>query len=193
MSRSTRSTLFLVRAAVIAAFYVALSFIAPAFGPVQFRLSEALTVLPLLMPEAIIGVTVGCFVANMIGSVWIDALLGSLVTLIAAGLTYLAGKLAHPVVRLAVGVVPPILLNAIVVPLILALCGVSALGVYWVTFATVALGQVICIVGLGTPLYFAARRVFGGAAHRPSPSRRPPSQEAQRPDASKDTPHAGKE
>ena len=60
----------LTRAAVIAALYVVLTYLAGvmnlAYGPVQFRFSEALTVLPFLFPEAIPGLFVGCVVSNLL-------------------------------------------------------------------------------------------------------------------------------
>lgn len=57
----------LTRIAVIAALYAALTLTLPvlSYGPVQCRLSEALTVLPLFCVEAIPGLTVGCFLANL--------------------------------------------------------------------------------------------------------------------------------
>ena len=152
LKRSTAFTLRLARAAVISALYVALSFVAPAFGPVQFRLSEALTVLPLIFPEAIVGVTLGCFLAKLIGSA---------TTLVAAAATWALGKLLrNRAARIAAGVVPPILLNALVIPLDLILCGFDDGMSYLVMFGTVGAGQCICILALGVPLFFAAERVF---------------------------------
>ena len=58
----------ITQGAAIAALYVALTMIvAPiAFGPVQFRISEALCVLPYFLPSAVPGVTIGCFLANLL-------------------------------------------------------------------------------------------------------------------------------
>ena len=58
-----------VRGAVIAALYAALTILlAPiSYGAVQIRLSEAMTLLPILMPEAVTGVTLGCLLANLLG------------------------------------------------------------------------------------------------------------------------------
>ena len=59
----------LVRGALIAALYAVLcmAFFSISYGDVQFRISEALTVLPLLMPEAIPGLLVGCLLSNLLG------------------------------------------------------------------------------------------------------------------------------
>lgn len=86
----SRKTNRLVLSAVIAALYVAITlaqeFIAPtsATMAVQFRISEALTVLCLFTPAAIPGLTVGCFIANLtvLGALPTDIVLGSLATLI---------------------------------------------------------------------------------------------------------------
>lgn len=76
---------------VIAAAYAALTLVASAmnlaYGPVQFRFSEALTVLPFLFPGTWPGVFVGCLVANLLSPYPIDIVVGSLATLLAALLT----------------------------------------------------------------------------------------------------------
>ena len=60
--------------AVIAALYAAVSLaLAPlSFGPIQIRIAEAMTLLPILFPEAIAGVTLGCFLTNLIGAILDD-------------------------------------------------------------------------------------------------------------------------
>lgn len=83
---------YIAKAAVIAAAYTALSYLSAAFGlafgPVQFRLSEALCLLPLVFPEAVAGLTVGCLLSNIISSVSpFDMLIGTFATFIAALLT----------------------------------------------------------------------------------------------------------
>ena len=58
------------------------------YGPVQFRVSEALTLLPFYFPEAIPGLTIGCVFANFFGGFGLtDMFFGSLATLLAAFLT----------------------------------------------------------------------------------------------------------
>ena len=84
-------TKFIAHAAIIAALYAALTiFIMPAsYGIMQFRVSEALTVLPVFTPAAIPGLLVGCMVANIVSPVGlIDVVVGSAATLIAAVATY---------------------------------------------------------------------------------------------------------
>lgn len=87
------------RIAMIAAIYTALCFIPGlnliSFGSVQIRIAEALTVLPVIYQPAVYGVTLGCFLSNLIGAMtglnptgYIDALVGTLATFLAAVCTY---------------------------------------------------------------------------------------------------------
>ena len=111
MKNNLLTTQNIALAALIAAFYAAASFIlAPvSFGPVQFRVAEALTVLPWSVPAAVPGLFIGCLISNMIGGYGlIDIVLGSAATLLAAWLTSKA-----PTLWLAA--LPPVLVNALVV------------------------------------------------------------------------------
>lgn len=105
-------------AAIIAALYVVLTFVANslglASGAVQVRISEALTVLPYFTSAAIPGLAVGCFVANLLTgcAVW-DIVFGTLATLIGAIGTYLLRKHKY------LAPLPPIVSNAVIVPFVL--------------------------------------------------------------------------
>ena len=84
MKKNTRALVF---GAVVAALYavLTLAFSWISYGPVQFRIAEALTALPLFMPCSIPGLTVGCVVANLIGGYGLyDIVIGSLATCICA-------------------------------------------------------------------------------------------------------------
>lgn len=83
---------FLTKSAVIAALYSVLTLLSAvfglAYGGVQFRISEALCVLPLYTASAIPGLTVGCIIANIFSSVNpLDTVIGTLATLLSAILT----------------------------------------------------------------------------------------------------------
>lgn len=110
------SVKFITQAAVIAAIYVVLVVIFNyiSFGPVQFRIAEALTILPYFTPAAIPGLFVGCIIANILGGaiVW-DVVFGSIATLIGAIGTYLLRK------HKWLAPVPPIVANTIIVPFVL--------------------------------------------------------------------------
>lgn len=91
-------TLTFVRIAMIAAVYTVVSLaLAPvSYGNIQVRIAEALTILPLLYKPSIYGVTFGCFLTNLIGAFmgvnptgFIDAIIGTLATFLAAECTYM--------------------------------------------------------------------------------------------------------
>ena len=136
---------YLVRATMIAAIYVVLNIIfAPiSYGPIQVRIAEALVILPFIDPSAIMGLFLGCILANVIGPLgMIDIIGGSLCTLIAA---YLTHKVKNP--KLAP--LPPVLINAFGVSIYLHLLFDLP---YWITVLYIGLGEVIACYVLGYPL-----------------------------------------
>ena len=155
-------TMFIVRSAVIAALYAALTLaLYPiSFGAVQFRVSEALTLLPIVMPEAIPGLFVGCLVSNLLGSAtpW-DIIFGSLATLIAAILTYATRR------NKILAAFWPVLCNTVIVGLVLALT--LDLPVF-LTMGEVGLGELAVVYTVGMAMLAALKRVpkklLGGQA-----------------------------
>lgn len=143
----------MVRAAVIAAMYVALCLVFQpiSYGPVQLRLAEALTLLPVLCPEAVVGVTVGCFVANLLGGQVVDMAVGTAATLLAALLTWRLRRLRSFGLPLAAAL-PPVLLNALLVGAELTVLynGIgSPLPVWLYNMLTVGAGQLAsCALGV---------------------------------------------
>ena len=106
----------LVRCAVIAAMYVVLCLVlAPfSYGAVQVRIAEALCLLPVFGAEYIIGVTLGCFLANLFGSTIIDVIFGTLATLLACLVTYRLRNLRIKGLAIPASL-PPVLFNAVIV------------------------------------------------------------------------------
>lgn len=107
-----KKTRYIATSAMIAAIYVALtlSLSFASYGPIQFRISEALTILPFFTPAAIPGLFAGCFISNLFGSPFgfVDIIIGSIATLIAAILSRkMPKKYLVPL--------PPIVVNAIFV------------------------------------------------------------------------------
>lgn len=147
------ATKALVKTAVIAALYAALTLaVYPlSYGPVQVRFSEALTILPFFFVEAVPGLFIGCFLANIPMGI-IDMTIGSLTTLLAALAT-------RALKKLPLGVWPPIVFNAFTVPLIFLLMpdGDPA---YWFNVLTVGAGQLISVLALGIPLFYTLRRLI---------------------------------
>ena len=143
----------LVRGALIAAVYAVLcaALLPISYGEVQFRVSEALTVLPILLPEAVPGLFVGCLLANLIGGAGIlDIVFGSLATLLAAALTYALRRL--PV---WVAVLPVVVINGLVVGWVLHVAYGAPL---LLSMGSVALGQAVVVYVLGLPLMHLLRR-----------------------------------
>ena len=143
----------LARAGMIAAIYAALTLIfAPiSFNAVQFRISEAMTVLPMLLPEAVPGLAVGCLVANILGGAALpDVIGGTLATLIAAILTRTLRK--KPVLAMA----SPVVINGLIVGPLVYFCyeykSIFSLGALSFTVFTVALGEAVVVAVLGTLL-----------------------------------------
>ena len=102
----------LTRAAIIAALYAALTLLLSplSFGLMQIRVSEALTLLPMVLPEAVPALAVGCLIANLLGGATaIDVVFGTLATLLAAVCTRLLLK------RRFAAMLMPVLFNGVIV------------------------------------------------------------------------------
>lgn len=151
----TNKTLFMTQAAMIAAVYVVLTVVfAPiAFGQVQIRIAEALTILPLFTPAAIPGLFIGCLIGNIVGgAVLPDIIFGSLATLIGAIFTYLLRNQSKYLAPL-----PPIIANIIVVPLVLRYAYGVLLPIPFMML-TVGIGEVVSCGVLGIIVYTALQR-----------------------------------
>lgn len=153
--RSGPPARYIARTAVIAGVYAAITaLLAPiSYGPLQVRVSEALTVLPFVSAPAVPGLFLGCLLANLLGGFgWQDVVFGSLATLLAALATRkLRGMGAPP----WLAPLPPVVVNAVVVPAYLrVLFGLP----YWATAAQILIGQVVACYGLGLPLLTLLRR-----------------------------------
>ena len=106
----------LVRCAAIAAVYVVLCLVlAPfSYGAVQVRVAEALCLLPVFGAEYIVGVTLGCFLANLFGSTILDVIFGTLATLLACLVTYRLRNVRIKGLAIPASL-PPVLFNAVIV------------------------------------------------------------------------------
>jgi uncharacterized membrane protein len=116
MNKKFFTTRSIAHGAIIAAVYVVLCIIFQpiSYGPIQFRIAEALTIMPLFTPAAIPGLFVGCILANIIGQgVIMDVIFGSLATLIGAVLGYLLRRNRWLVP------IPAVVANALIIPFVL--------------------------------------------------------------------------
>ena len=152
-----KKTLYLCYAAMIAALYVALTYLSAAFGlssgVIQCRISEALCILPLFTSAAIPGLAIGCFIANLLtGAAPLDIVFGTLATLLGALGTYALRRWKYTAPW------PAVLANTLIIPFVLRF-------VYNVPdalpflFLTVGIGEVISAGIFGYILMFALQPV----------------------------------
>jgi len=134
---------------MIAAIYATLCFaLTPiAYGPIQFRFAEILMILPFLSKKNIIGLTLGCLIANMNpgGFGLPDMILGTFATLLACLIIsrvkqkYLIAPIAAVINGIIVGLMIFIFYNE----------GDYTVAAYAFTASTVFLGE-LAAVGIGT-------------------------------------------
>ena len=148
-----RPLIYLIRCAAIAALYFCLTTVlAPiSYGVVQFRLSEALTLLPFLYSEATIGLAIGCGLAN------ITSPFGILDIIVGAVVTGVAGYLTSKIKNIWLAPLPPILLNAIFLPIVWSIVGNPQ--IYIINFLSLLLSQSVVTYALGVPLTKALKKL----------------------------------
>lgn len=165
----SQKTEFIITGALIAAAYAGLTYLCNifglAYGLVQLRLSEVLTVLPVFTPAAIPGLTLGCFIANIGSFNAADLIFGSAATLAAAILTYFLRNIkikGLPVLSL----LPPVIVNALVIGFEIAVFYMPDADLLWafaISCIEVGIGQLIVCFVFGIPFYLAVKkyRIFG--------------------------------
>ncbi|MGN0502477.1 MAG: QueT transporter family protein [Ruminococcus sp.] len=159
----TKSTVYIVQAAVIAALYAALTILQNTLLPgtasaaVQFRVAEVLTILAVFTPAAIPGLTIGCVIAN-ISSLSVlgpyDMIFGSLASLLAAVLMYLLCNKRLFKLPIAAALMPA-LANGILVGFEIEFFFVEGgfhFGDFLLQGGLVALGELGVLFVLGLPL-----------------------------------------
>ncbi len=159
-----QKTKFLIVGGLIAALYAVATYISAAiglaYGGIQFRFSEALTVLPVFTPAAIPGLIIGCFIGNL-GSPFgmLDVLLGTFATALAAVCSFYTRKVTFMRLPL-ISMFFPVLFNTIIVGAEIAYFlpeGFSALG-FLVAAAEIATGELAVCYGLGIPLFLTLKK-----------------------------------
>ena len=161
-NRSSKRVRFVAHAALIAALYVALTYVAFWFGldkgAIQLRFSEALCALLCFTPAAVPGLAVGCVLANLLtGAHLLDVVFGSLATLLGALGGYALRSFAKRKWLCFLPTLPTVLANAAVVPLLLIF--VYGVGdAYPFLLFTVTAGELLSATLLGTALILALRK-----------------------------------
>lgn len=153
--KTKKTVKMLTRSAAVAALYTALTFVSALMGlssgVIQFRLSEVLCLLPLVMPEAVWGLFIGCAVSNLLtGCVIWDVIFGSLATLIGAIIT--SKMTAFVSKNYWVASLPCVISNALIVPLVL-IFAYGAEGSFIFFFITVAIGELVMATLVGSFVY----------------------------------------
>ena len=173
MNQKSMSVKRLVRCAVVAALYVVLCLVLQPFsyGAVQVRVAEAFCLLPVFGTEYIIGVTLGCFLANLLGSTVIDVIFGTLATLMACLVTYKLRNVRFKGLAIAASL-PPVLFNAVIIGIEIAVMfpDPTSSAPIWLACITngisVGIGELISCTVLGVVLVkliesnAALRKVF---------------------------------
>lgn len=154
-----KKTVFIAQSAIIASFYAGLTYLAGLFGVayagIQFRFSEALTILGALTPAAIPGLTIGCFLGNISSPYGIvDVICGTLATLIAAVLSYKTRNIKFKDLPL-LSAIFPVISNAIIVGLEITLFMPEGFKfeAFLISAFQVGFGELVMCYGLGIPLY----------------------------------------
>lgn len=152
--------------AVIAAIYAVVTLMPGinmfSYGPLQFRVSEALTVLPIFTPWAIPGLTVGCFLSNILSSVGpLDMLFGTTATLLASVCTYYMRRMPK-----FISVLPAVIFNGVIIGFMITYFYMDTAGnfmsVLIYNMATVSIGELaVCyILGLPLAIYMEKHKIF---------------------------------
>ena len=154
-----KKTVFIVQSAVIAALYAGLTYTASilnlAYGPIQFRFSEALTILAAISPAAIPGLTVGCFLGNITSPYGIiDIICGTMATFIAALLSYKTKEIKFKDLPL-VSAFFPVIANALIIGIEITVFMPEGFKfqAFLINALQIAIGQFVMCYGLGLPLY----------------------------------------
>ncbi|MBQ6825805.1 MAG: QueT transporter family protein [Clostridia bacterium] len=155
---------YIITAAIIASAYAGLTYLCSvwglAYGPIQLRISEVLTILPLFTPAAIPGLAIGCFFAN-IGSFNIaDLLFGTLATLAAAILTYFLRNIKIKGLPIF-AFFPPVIVNALVIGFEIAIFYLKADNFFWgfiISALEVGAGEFIVCFAFGIPFYLVVKK-----------------------------------
>ena len=163
MMKTKITTKQLVQIALVAAIYAALTglFMTISFTPLQLRLSEIMVFLAYFNPLATIGLTLGCFLANLLFSPTpvLDCIFGTLATLISVGaISYTAKIFKGSKKGIWVASIWPVVFNAIIVGAMLYFAGFSlpsehgAVVALISSMASVGFGEFIVVMVMGIPV-----------------------------------------
>lgn len=153
----------LVQVAVIAALYAALTavFMTISFTPLQLRVSELMVFLAYFNPLAGVGLTLGCFIANLLMSPtpFLDCIFGTLATVMSVGAISLTAKwFKGSKLGVFIASIWPVLFNGVIVGAMLYYAGFvevgegSQMAALIGTMGSVAFGEFIVVTIIGVPV-----------------------------------------
>lgn len=155
---------FVITGALIAAAYAGLTYLSNifglAYGPIQLRISEVLTLLPIFTPAAIPGLTIGCFIANIGSFNAADLLFGTAATLAAAILTHALKNIKIKGLPL-LAMLPPVIVNAVIIGFEIALFFLPEGFTFWgfiISGLEVGIGELIVCYVFGIPFYLVVEK-----------------------------------
>ena len=155
----------LVQIAVIAAIYAALTavFMSVSFTALQLRVSEIMVFLAYFNPISIIGLTLGCFIANLLMSPtpFLDCVFGTLATLLSVSAISLTSKVFKGSrVGMVVASIWPVVFNAVIVGAMLCFAGIvpmeegSKIATIAMTMGSVGFGEMVVVMIMGIPVTY---------------------------------------
>lgn len=150
----TNKTKKLVMTSLVAAIYAVLTLVlgAISYGPIQFRIAEIMVLLAFIKKDYIWGLTIGCFLANVIGPYGApDIVFGTTATFLSVYAIYLTGKVMKgKKYEILIASIWPTLINAVIIGFMLNIfVGMPLI----LSMIQVGFGEFVVITIIGVPLY----------------------------------------
>ncbi|CEN84099.1 QueT transporter family protein [Paeniclostridium sordellii] len=150
----TNKTKKLVMTSLVAAIYAVLTLVlgAISYGPIQFRIAEIMVLLAFIKKDYIWGLTIGCFLANVIGPYGVpDIVFGTTATFLSVYAIYLTGKVMKgKKYAILIASIWPTLINAVIIGFMLNIfVGMPLI----LSMIQVGFGEFVVITIIGVPLY----------------------------------------
>ncbi|CEO27504.1 QueT transporter family protein [Paraclostridium sordellii] len=150
----TNKTKKLVMTSLVAAIYAVLTLVlgAISYGPIQFRIAEIMVLLAFIKKDYIWGLTIGCFLANVIGPYGApDIIFGTTATFLSVYAIYLTGKVMKgKKYAILIASIWPTLINAVIIGFMLNIfVGMPLI----LSMIQVGFGEFVVITIIGVPVY----------------------------------------
>ncbi|WP_024616002.1 QueT transporter family protein [Clostridium sp. Ade.TY] len=146
---------------IIAAMYAVLTLVLSpiSYGPIQFRISEIMVLLAYFDPFYIIGLTLGCFIANILGpNGLLDIIFGTFATFLSVLAIYMTSKLKFSdKLNMFIASLWPTVFNALIIGIMLSyLLNLPKI----LTIIQVGIGEFIVVSAIGVPIIYKLRNII---------------------------------